>query len=323
MGTGPRRSEGGGRYEGGDDARGRERSEDYLPTSHPDGQNQDRGTLCLRLQRGCVVRGRASDDLGTGRRRGGARARGASMSTIFLLEGVHVAYGLDTLTQRLRQWTGRTRLAWRAVTSFAIVLVLGIAIGASAQETSKERERERLLRCAAPIGCVPFSYAVSLTWAAGWRPGPYELTISIDGMTRHCTVAAPDAVCGDPTTAVERHRQAKQCDLGPAGYVALIDAVRLPTDRPPRPLAIPTPEQDQFEQQLYQLAGCALSGRHAPLGIITFRTRLNYVKVSVSTGGRVVGPGDYRPIYEMRKPLGRDCDFVCPGAKGDTLIINP
>jgi hypothetical protein len=40
-------------------------------------------------------------------------------------------------------------------------------------------------------------------------------------------------------------------------------------------------------------------------------------------GGRVVGTGDYRPIYEMRKPLGPDCDFVCPTAKGDTLVINP
>lgn len=226
---------------------------------------------------------------------------------------------------RTRRGNQRSRPSRFVGIGVAVVLVLGIAIGASAQETSEERRKlqERRVRCSAAIGCMPFSYGVSLTWAEGWRPGPYELTISIDGTTRKCTISAPDAACGDPTTGIERHRQATQCDLGPFGHVALIDAVRIPADWPPRPLAIPTPEQDKFDQKFGQLVGCALPGRHAPLGIITFRTRLHSIKVSVSTGGRVVGTGEYRPIYEMHKPLGPDCDYVCPGAKGDTLVIKP
>jgi hypothetical protein len=135
------------------------------------------------------------------------------------------------------------------------------------------------------------------------------------GPTRKCAISSPVALCGDPRPpGGERHRQATQCDLGPFGSVALIDAVRIPADWPPRPQAIPAPEQDKFDEKLGQLAGCALPGRRAPLGIITFRTRLHSVNVSVSSRGRVVGTGNYRPIYEMHKPLGPDCDFVCPRA---------
>ena len=47
---------------------------------HIDGQ-RGQAVLCLRLQRGCGVRGWGRDDLGTGARGRGARARRALMST--------------------------------------------------------------------------------------------------------------------------------------------------------------------------------------------------------------------------------------------------
>jgi hypothetical protein len=220
--------------------------------------------------------------------------------------------------------TGWKRSAGRAVAPLAMVLVLGITMDAPAQERSEERLRreEQLVRCSAAIGCTPFSYAVSLAWAKGWRPGSYELTISVDGTTRRCTVTAPDAVCSD-SAGLQRHRQVAECDLDPFGYVELVDAVRIPADWPPQPSMATIPEQEQLDRKLGQLAGCALPGTHAPLGSIIFWTRLNSVNVSVSQGGRVVGTGDYHPVYQMWKPLGPDCDFACARAEGDALAIEP
>jgi hypothetical protein len=227
---------------------------------------------------------------------------------------------LHTLLWRL----GRLRRVLFVVADLTIALVLGIPSDAFPQGPSQaELGRDRERRCGAAIGCMPFTYGVALTWQDGWRPGQYDLTIAVDGTTHHCTLIAPGAVCTDSTIGVTRHRAVEECNLGGAGRVALVDSVRIPPEWGPRPLAVTAQEEQEFQRRIDQLPTCALPGASAPLANITLQRRIDDLRITVSKGGRVVGAGHYLPVYEMWKPLGADCDFACPRAKGDTLAIKP
>src|SRR5262249_43946351 len=136
---------------------------------------------------------------------------------------------------------------------------------------------------------TPYAFAVYLTWPGGSRPGTgiYELSISLDGTAHHCTIAAPDVACTD-SSATGCRCKVEQCDLGPFGRVE-----------------------------------CAPPG--GSLGFIAFQdTRLSHIMVSVSQGGRVVGTGNYHPVYQMREINGPGCG-TCPVAEKqqDVLILNP
>jgi hypothetical protein len=195
-----------------------------------------------------------------------------------------------TLTRLLRWLVGENHLSGHAGVVAAVTLMAGIAVNATAQEKSFPSP------CTA-MGCEPVFYSIALSWAQGWQPEPYEVTVTVDG--QKCTIVAPE-VC-----------MSQRCDSQlPEGIAGIA------TCSPCASLGF------TYDQNVFPCR--AAGGNSQPDARIIFRTRqVEHVEVSVSRGGQVVGAGDYRPAYQRIQPNGPDCGPICLTANGDTVVIKP